>query len=81
MLLRKNDSALIWAVVAGVFGLCFGALCSIPYLFIGGWAMALSYWVSGITYDLVHCAGNFVFTLTLYKPLYKVMEKILGKPA
>ena len=43
--------------------------------------MALSYWVSGITFDLVHCAGNFVFTLTLYKPLYKVMEKILGKPA
>ena len=43
--------------------------------------MALSYWVSGITFDLIHCAGNFVFTLTLYKPLYKVMEKILGKPA
>ena len=81
VLLRKNDSALIWAVLAGVFGLCFGALCSIPYLFIGGWAMALSYWVSGITFDLIHCAGNFVFTLTLYKPLYKVMEKILGKPA
>lgn len=81
VLLRKNDSALIWAVVAGAFGLCFGALCSIPYLFIGGWAMALSYWVSGITFDLVHCAGNFVFTLTLYKPLYKVMEKILGKPS
>ena len=26
MLLRKNDSALIWAAVAGVFGLVFGPL-------------------------------------------------------
>lgn len=77
VLMRKNDSAILWAVVAGAFGLCFGALCSIPYLFIGGWQMALSYWVSGIPFDLAHCGGNFVLTLTLYRPLYKVMAKIL----
>lgn len=79
VLMRKNDSALIWAVVAGVFGLCFGVLCSIPYLFIGGWEMAFSYWVSGIPFDLIHCGGNFVFTLVLYKPLYKAMNTILNK--
>ncbi len=79
VLMRKNNSAVIWAVVAGIFGLSFGALCSIPFLFIGGWEMALSYWVSGIPFDLAHCAGNFVFTLVLYKPLYKALNSILRK--
>ncbi len=79
IMMRKTDSALGWAVVAGIFGLCFGALCSIPYFFIGGGAMALSYWVSGIPFDLIHCGGNFVFTLVLYKPLYKAMDSILNK--
>ena len=44
---RKNRSRLFWAAVAGIFGLSFGALCSIPYFFIGGWAMGFSYWVAG----------------------------------
>lgn len=74
VLLRKNDSALIWAVVAAVHGLLFGALCSLPYFFIGGWKMALSYWVGGISFDLAHGGGNFVLTLLLYKPLKKAME-------
>jgi len=77
MLLRKNNSALIWAVTAAVCGLFFGALCSIPYLFIGGWEAALSYWVSGIPFDLSHCAGNFCLTLILYKPLYMIIQKAL----
>ena len=77
VLLRKNESVLIWAAVAGCFGICFGALCSIPYLFIGGWEMAFSYWLSGIPFDLIHCFGNFIFTLVLYKPLYSLMSKLL----
>lgn len=77
VLMRKNDSSLVWATVAAVHGLIFGALCSIPYLFIGGWTMALSYWVSGIPFDLIHCGGNFVMTLVLYKPLKKGMEYAL----
>lgn len=78
ILLRKLDSALLWAIVAGVFGLSFGALCAIPYLFMGGWSMAVSYWVSGIPFDLLHCAGNFVLTLVLYKPLSTTLRKLLN---
>ncbi len=78
ILLRKNDSALIWAVVAALHGLCFGALCAIPYLFIGGAGMAFSYWVSGIPFDIPHCAGNFVLTLVLYRPLRSVQTRVLG---
>ena len=78
VLLRKNDSSLMWASVAGVHGICFGALCSIPYLFIGGWEMALSYWISGIPFDLAHCAGNFFLTLVLFKPLKKVISLVMS---
>lgn len=78
-LLRKNESSLIWAVLAGLFGLLFGAMCAIPYLFVGGGSMALSYWVSGIPFDLLHCAGNFVLTLLLFKPLKKAITAGLAK--
>lgn len=78
VLMRRNESAFIWGVAAGIFGLCFGGLCAVPYLFMGGWQMALSYWVSGIPFDLMHCAGNFVLTLVLFKPLYRAMHAALG---
>lgn len=74
VLMRKNNSSLFWAVIAAIHGICFGALCSIPYLFIGGWQMAFSMWVAGIPFDLTHCAGNFAFTLVLFKPLKKALE-------
>ena len=77
LLLRKNSSYLLWAIVAAVFGLCFGALCAIPYLFIGGWAMAFSYWVSGIPYDLLHCAGNLITVGLLLKPLHRLLLKLI----
>lgn len=79
VLMRKNDDALIWAVVAGIHGLIFGALCSIPFLFIGGWSLAFSYWVSGITFDLIHCAGNFTLTLVLYRPLKNAASAVLKR--
>lgn len=45
---RRSESRAFWAAIAGLHGLCFGALCAIPYFFIGGWQMAFSWWVSGI---------------------------------
>ena len=74
---RKNDSALFWAVIAGAHGLFFGAMTAIPYLFIGGWEAAVSYWISGIPFDLLHCAGNFVVTLILLNPLLKLTRKLI----
>ena len=81
MAFRKNDSAVIWAVIAAVFGLVFGPLMYLEYFAItGGWEMFLTMWVAGIPYDLAHCGGNFVFTLVLYRPLYRVMERFFGTP-
>ena len=74
---RANESAVFWAVIAGLHGLCFGALCAIPYLFVGGWSAAVSYWIAGIPFDLLQCAGNFVLTLLLLNPLKKLGFKLL----
>lgn len=74
--LRGMESPLGWALLSGAFGLLFGALCAPVYLVTGGWAFALSWWASGIPFDLLHCAGNFALALTLFKPLRRVMERL-----
>lgn len=80
--LHKLDSALLWAVVSGAFGLLFGALCAIPYLISGGAGAAFAYWTAGIPYDVLHCGGNFVLTLVLYNPLLRLLRKLSsGMPA
>jgi energy-coupling factor transport system substrate-specific component len=76
---RRNQSVWFWAAVSGIFGLLFGALCSIPYFFVGGWAAAFSYWVAGIPFDLIHCVSNAVLTAVLLMPLYKLCCRLLGK--
>ena len=75
-LLRKNTSSLLWAAVSAGYGLFFGALCAIPYFFIGGWEMGFSYWVAGIPFDLLHCAGNGVIALFLIKPLTTLLRRL-----
>ena len=74
--LGKLDSAVLWAVVSGFFGLFFGALCAVPYLISGGFYAAFTYWSSGIVFDILHCAGNFVLTLVLYRPLLGLLERL-----
>ena len=74
--LRRVKEPLIWAVTSGLFGLCFGALCAPVYLFTGGLHFALSWWVSGIPFDLLHCVGNFVLALLLFNPLRKLLGKL-----
>jgi len=73
---RKKDSVILYSVISGLFGLFFGALCSIPYLFIGGPSMMFSWWIAGIPFDLIHGASNFVIMLLLYKPTRRVMDRI-----
>ena len=53
----------------------FGALCAIPYFFIGGWQMAFSWWVSGIPYDVIHCVSNTVLVFVLFPPLRRALER------
>lgn len=73
-LCRAFDSPWFMAALSGLFGLMFGALDAIPYLFIGGIPMAVSRWFAGIPFDLIHCAGNFALCLALWKPLQKALR-------
>ena len=77
ILFRKSRSRLFWSAVAGVHGLLFGALCSIPYFITGGWAGGFAYWVAGIPFDLIHCVSNVVLTAVLLMPLYNLCQKLL----
>jgi energy-coupling factor transport system substrate-specific component len=74
-LLRKSRSPFLWAAVSGIFGLCFGALCSVPYFIMGGIASGAAYWVSGIPFDIVHGIFNFIITLIVFVPFYFIMKK------
>lgn len=73
---RKQESVWIFATISGVFGLMFGALCSIPYFFIGGWQMGFTWWIAGIPYDPIHGVSNFILCMVLFTPLRRVLRKI-----
>lgn len=74
--LRRMRSALGWAVLSGAFGLCFGLLSAPVYAVTGGSAFAMTWWISGIPYDLLHCAGNFVMALVLFAPLRRLLDTL-----
>lgn len=77
--LRSCRTPLVWALVSGTFGLLFGALCAPVYVFTGGWAFALSWWIGGIPFDLIHGAGNFVIALGLFAPLQTQMSRLYSR--
>lgn len=76
---RHKVGYVFYCILSGFFGLFFGLFCSIPYLFIGGWTMAVTWWISGIPYDVIHCVSNFVLCLLLFKPLHAVMRKVTAE--
>lgn len=76
LLFRKQKSPLFWSVLSGLFGLFFGALCAIPYLFISGPHGAFAWWVAGIPFDIVHCVSNFFICLILFTPMKKLLKKL-----
>lgn len=73
---QKIDLAIFWAIISGSFGLLFGMLCAIPYLISGGPGAAFAYWTTGIPFDILHCIGNFVLTLVLYRPLHRLLKRL-----
>ena len=76
LLFKKMNTAWEWSFVSGLFGLCFGFLCSIPYIFTSGLSGAFAWWVAGIPWDLVHGIANFAIMLVLYQPMKIVMTKM-----
>ena len=49
---------------------------------MGGPAAAISYWIYGIPFDLIHGISNVCIMLLLWKPMGKVfarLEKLIGR--
>lgn len=73
--LRKIDNWLLWAGINGAFGLGFGAVFAVPYILVSP-SYALTYWISGIPFDIVHCIGNFAAAMLLGKPVDHAVELV-----
>lgn len=78
-LMRGVRGRIPWAILSGAFGLAFGALCGITDIFLYGFSVAVAKWVSGISFDLIHCVGNFVIALLLFDPLRSLMERLYNR--
>lgn len=65
-----------FSILSALFGLFFGALTAIPQFIMGGFAYGFNYFIAGIPYDLLHCAGNFCLCLALFYPLHTTLNKI-----
>lgn len=78
-LFRGMKHPLGWALISGVYGLCFGLLCAPVDFFLGDIGYVISKWVSGIPFDIAHCIGNFVIALLLFAPLRTLLEKLYAK--
>lgn len=75
-ILREMTHPLGWALLSGIFGLFFGMLCAPVYLAVGGPKYALTWWISGIPFDLIHGAANFAMALGLFVPLRRCLERL-----
>lgn len=83
-LTRKADSIWFYSILSGFFGLFYGAVCAIPYIFIGamdggigsGLLLAFNWWVAGLRFDIVHGIANFALMLVLYTPVKKLFSHI-----
>lgn len=72
-----GESAWGWALVSGIYGLSFGLLYALLFLFTGSIQTFLSTWIAGFMFDIAHCIGNFVLCLALYTPLMRIVKKLM----
>lgn len=77
MIFRKKDNVFLFSAVSGAFGLAFGGLCAVTYIFISGPHGALGWWMAGIPFDVIHGIANFALCLTLYIPIRKVFDRFI----
>lgn len=80
-LLPLKSRKLFWLqeLLAGFLGLEYGFFVSLGMAGWGGWAAFIAYWVSGLTFDLYHAAGNLAFYPILYLPLVLGLDRFKKK--
>lgn len=58
---QKMPPIFLMAIFAASMGYVFGFVVSLEKFMIGGPTMFWTYYLSGLTFDTLHAAGNFVF--------------------
>lgn len=72
--LLKNDISV--AIFLGIYGLVFGGLFALIYLPMG-YSYALSYWINGFIFDLVHGVSNFIVGLWAFSPVLNGFDRAM----
>lgn len=75
-ILRDMRTPLGWALLAAAFGLLFGMLCAPVYALTGGLAFAITWWINGIPFDLIHAVSNFFIVFVLFVPMRSWMNQL-----
>lgn len=77
LLLKKlvREEFLIWSLLSGVFGLLFGSFFAIVYIPVDP-MYAISYWISGLPWDVWHAVCNFLLMVVMGKPIYVLLKKL-----
>ena len=78
-LMRRLKHPIWWALLSGVFGMCFGLLCAPVDFLLGDFGFVVAKWVSGLGFDITHAIGNFVIALIAFVPLRKLLTKLYAK--
>lgn len=73
--LNKESSETRAAILLGLFGLLFDIPSTGIKLVLFGPGYAVAYLISGIPFDAIHGAANFISALFLYRPLVRHLEK------
>lgn len=76
LVLRITSNEYAFAFLAGFFGLTFGLFFAVIESFFYGIAYGFTYWASGLPFDIIHGASNFIIALFLFKPLVHTIEKV-----
>lgn len=75
-LFRHMESIWFWAIFSALYGLLFGLMCTPISLFMGGPGAMLSFWLGGLTFDILHCVGNFAVCLSLFRPAKYILDRL-----
>ncbi len=80
LLLKKYTTVTKYklAVLSGLYGLAFGALCTLVYLVVTP-TTALAWWIAGLSFDVWHGICNFIIMVLLYTPVKKVLDYAAGE--
>ena len=70
---KHSMNSLLYAAISCLFGLFFGALYIPLYVVSGGFAFAVTWWISGLPYDIIHGVANFILCIILFKPITKAV--------